>query len=166
MASPVTHLKIQGSFGRRNIDENMYKDVWFRDLPMDRKLAWFGMISFLADDQGRFLIDTKEMRHVLFGGDITVSDDTIMNIVNEFAMAGKVIYYAVNKVKICQLKQWWRYQIGATYMGKSLLPAPENWYDRYSVNGKGKVRSKSPNWGNSNLPCGYFIPQLSQDISA
>ncbi|MEI7849129.1 MAG: hypothetical protein WCK35_25250 [Chloroflexota bacterium] len=140
----------------RNIDKSMYKDIWYRGLSADRKLAWFGMISFLADDQGRFLVDPIEMRYVLFGGDINVSDDTILNIVNEFSMAGKVIYYCVNSNKICQLFNWWKYQIQSTYMAPSLLPSPDSWFDRYYINGKGKTKIKSSNWDTGTY--GFYIP--------
>ena len=74
----------------RNIDKEMHKDFWYRSLSERQKLAWLNMITQLADDQGRFVMDTLEIRYKVFSGDQAVTNDEIVKIFEYFTKDGKV----------------------------------------------------------------------------
>jgi hypothetical protein len=130
----------------RNIDEGMHKDSWYRSLTERQRLAWTNMITQLADDQGRFVVDTVEMRYTLFSGDHNVSDDDLQEIVEAFARDGKVVVYAQKNTRYCQLVNWWKYQNKASFMSASKYPAPDKWADCYRYNGKAHKIHDTPNW--------------------
>ncbi len=129
----------------RNIVQEMHKDLWYRSLSILEKLAWYGMICQLADDQGRFLVDPIEMRHMVFSGNQDVTTDQAEEIFRKFAEARKIVLYVHKNDNYCQIVNWWKYQFHAKFMAKSTYPAPAGWTDCWN-SGVGIHNDPSKNW--------------------
>lgn len=140
----------------RNIDKEMHKDFWYRSLSERQKLAWLNMITQLADDQGRFVMDTLEIRYKVFSGDQAVTNDEIVKIFEYFTKDGKVFLYEIKEIQYCQIVNWWKYQSSANYMSISKYPAPDGWADCYRYGGKGRKPIISPNWKNREIEGGFM----------
>jgi len=140
----------------KHIDKEMHKDLWYRSLSERQKFAWSNMITQLADDQGRFVMDTIEIRYKVFSGDMTVPDNEIIKIFEHFFSEGKVHLYTIKGIQYCQIVNWWKYQSKGNFMSISKFPAPDGWTDCYRYGGKGRTPIVSPNWKNRETEGGFM----------
>jgi DnaD/phage-associated family protein len=138
-------------------------DPWFIDLEDRHRLGWMLLILNGADDQGRFLMNGRLMKSMLFPAD-DIPAAEVLAMLDGFARSGKVHAYEREGVRYGQIVNWWKYQIGSEWMAPSRHPAPDGWVDRFRVHvkgGKGIIET-SPCWGNKHR-CG-FAPQESSHI--
>ena len=113
----------------RHIDEGIFLDRWYGSLSEIQRYAWILIINSLADDQGRFALIVESIRKILFPAD-TIPDEDIIELINGFVCAGKIIMYEMGGRRYCQIVKWWKYQ-NPMCMGKSHLPAPIGWQDHF-----------------------------------
>ena len=145
----------------RNIDSDMHTDPWLRTLTMTQRVAWYGMITQIADDQGRFRRDYVDFRYKIFFGD-QIPDSEIGAILENFSKAGKIVVYRDsnpnNLDEYIQIINWWKYQGSASYMTQSKYPAPPGWTDKWCYTGKKRKPVKSDNWDSG--ICGFIPVQM------
>lgn len=139
----------------RNLDPQIMSDPWFIELDDRARLGWMMLILNGADDQGRFLLNGRLLKSLLFPADDLPAAD-VLSMLESFAASGKVHAYEKDGVRYGQIVHWWKYQIGSEWMAPSRHPAPENWTDRWRIHAKGGkgIIDTSPHWGNKKL-CGF-----------
>lgn len=107
------------------------------------RLLWIGIITAVADDQGRMLDNPAIMRAKIFPLDNEVTDQQILESLKKI---GKSIYRytSIDGKKLIQIVKWWEYQTPSWAAPSRFLP-PDNWIDRVKVHVVGnKVRTD--NW--------------------
>ena len=141
----------------RNLDPQIMSDPWFIELDDRARLGWMMLILNGADDQGRFLLNGRLLKSLLFPADDLPAAD-VLSMLESFAASGKVHAYAKDGVRYGQIVHWWKYQIGSEWMAPSRHPAPEGWIDRWRIHAKGGkgIIETSPHWGNKRI-CGFVI---------
>lgn len=114
------------------------------------RLLWIGIITAVADDQGRMLDNPAIMRAKIFPLDNEVTDKQILESLEKI---GKSIYRYISSdgKKLIQIVKWWDYQTPSWAAPSRFLP-PKNWIDRIKVHITGnKVRTEK--WEE----CGGFL---------
>ncbi len=147
----------------RNIEKDVYKDIWMQSQDHAHCLAWLMLIISTCDDQGRFEMHPSRLRARLFFGDPKITDDYIKSVINDFVSAKKVVQYEVDGKLYCQIVNWWKYQQKSSHMTVSKFPAPKNWIDRFYYTGKGRKPIKSLYWEEG--LAGFVDPDLLPDKS-
>lgn len=130
----------------RNINPDIWRDEWFAEQEPLAQLLWIGLISKVADDQGRFLFNHNLIKSDLFPMSEQVSAQDINVLLCTFRVDGKLIEYCYNGKGLLQVANWWKYQGSAAWMSESKYPPPEGWVDCWRYHGKGNELKKSPNW--------------------
>lgn len=128
---------------RRLIAAKTFEDEWFGGLDDRKALVWVGLITTIADDQGRFPAISALIRSRLFPyRDPPIAD--VEEALEAFTAAGKLHRYEAEGKTLLQIVNWWRHQ-RPTWAQPSAYPAPEGWTDkaRHRENGKYVV---SGNW--------------------
>ncbi len=143
----------------RNLDPQIMTDPWFIELDDRARLGWMMLILNGADDQGRFLLNGRLMKSLLFPADDLPAAE-VLSMLEGFAHSGKVCAYERDGVRYGQIVHWWKYQIGSEWMAPSRHPAPEGWTDRWRIHAKGGkgIIDTSPHWGNKKF-CGFAKPE-------
>jgi DnaD/phage-associated family protein len=136
----------------RNLDPQIMTDPWFIELDDRARLGWMMLILNGADDQGRFLLNGRLMKSLLFPADDLPASD-VLSMLENFAAASKVCAYEKDGVRYGQIVHWWKYQIGSEWMAPSRHPAPEGWTDRWRIHAKGGkgIIETSPHWSNKKM---------------
>jgi len=131
----------------RHLDDSIWRDEWFSEQAVTGRLLWIGIITHAADDQGRFLDNSALVRSDVFPMD-PIAADEIELWLTKFVGDKKLIRYESGGKKLLQVANWWKYQDGAQWMGKSKYMAPDGWTDFWRFHAKGD-RNKievSPSW--------------------
>jgi DnaD/phage-associated family protein len=139
----------------RNLDPQIMSDPWFIELDDRARLGWMMLILNGADDQGRFLLNGRLLKSLLFPADDLPAAE-VLAMLEGFAASGKVHAYEKDGVRYGQIVHWWKYQIGSEWMAPSRHPAPEGWIDRWRIHAKGGkgIIDTSPHWSNKKI-CGF-----------
>ena len=139
----------------RNLDPQIMSDPWFIELDDRARLGWMMLILNGADDQGRFLLNGRLLKSLLFPADDLPAAE-VLAMLEGFAASGKVHAYQKDGVRYGQIVHWWKYQIGSEWMAPSRHPAPEGWIDRWRIHAKGGkgIIDTSPHWSNKKI-CGF-----------
>lgn len=139
----------------RNLDPQIMSDPWFIELDDRARLGWMMLILNGADDQGRFLLNGRLLKSLLFPADDLPAAE-VLSMLEGFAASGKVHAYEKDGVRYGQIVHWWKYQIGSEWMAPSRHPAPEGWTDRWRIHAKGGkgIIDTSPHWSNKKI-CGF-----------
>lgn len=114
----------------RNIDPKTWEDEWFGQQTERHRLFWLGLITLIADDQGRFTNQPVVIARRVFIYDDGITGANIRAMLDDFIQAGKLHAYTADGKELLQIINWWRYQSGAAWMSPSHYPAPEGWTDR------------------------------------
>jgi DnaD/phage-associated family protein len=143
----------------RNLDPQIMTDPWFIELDDRARLGWLMLILNGADDQGRFLMNGRLMKSLLFPADDLPAAE-VLTMLEGFATSGKVAAYEKEGVRYGQIVHWWKYQIGSEWMAPSRHPAPDGWTDRWRIHAKGGkgIIETSPHWANKKF-CGFAKPE-------
>ncbi len=141
----------------RNLDPQIMSDPWFIELDDRARLGWMMLILNGADDQGRFLLNGRLMKSMLFPADDLPAAEVLF-ILESFAKAGKIHAYEKDGVRYGQIVKWWKYQVGSEWMAPSRHPAPEGWVDRWRIHAKGGkgIIDTSAEWSNKQK-CGFVL---------
>lgn len=112
---------------RRMIDDSMWANERFAEMPMGARLLQIGIINH-ADDQGRMKANPVYLRAQIFPYD-DISPKQIKEWIDLMADNGTVILYDVDGRAYLQLTNWWKYQ-ALQYAQPSQCPRPAGWKDR------------------------------------
>ncbi|MCX6067124.1 MAG: hypothetical protein NT121_15440 [Chloroflexi bacterium] len=139
----------------RNLDPQIMSDPWFIELDDRARLGWVMLILNGADDQGRFLLNGRLMKSMLFPADDLPAAE-VLSMLEDFAQAGKIHAYEKDGVRYGQIVKWWKYQVGSEWMAPSRHPAPDGWVDRWRIHAKGGkgIIDTSPEWSEKQK-CGF-----------
>jgi len=147
----------------RNLDPQIMSDPWFIELDDRARLGWMMLILNGADDQGRFLLNGRLMKSMLFPADDLPASE-VLSMLEGFASANKIHAYEKNGVRYGQIVKWWKFQIGSEWMAPSRHPAPDGWVDRWRIHAKGGkgIIDTSAAWGEKQK-CGFVLQQSSTE---
>jgi hypothetical protein len=134
----------------RTLEPSIWRDDFFISLATLERLIWIGLITTVADDQGRMLNNPLLVRADLFPLD-NIESGEISAALDKFVQAGKLHAYRAEGKELLQIVNWWKYQKASAWMGLSKYPAPEHWIDRARFHGKGN-QVVDQNW---NHPGGF-----------
>ena len=112
---------------RRMIDDSMWSNERFAEMPMGARLLQIGIINH-ADDQGRMKANPIYLRAQVFPYD-DVSPKQIQEWLTLMATNDTIILYEVDGRAYLQLTNWWKYQ-SLQYAQPSQFPRPVGWKDR------------------------------------
>lgn len=117
----------------RNISPDTFTDeVVARDA--STLIIWIGLITAIADDQGRMIDNPALIRASLLPYDEKTSTSSIEKILKYFSDKHKITRYVAGMNgsgrKLIQINSWWKYQRSAQWAASSNYPAPEKWIDR------------------------------------
>ena len=154
MSSPQSYFPSE-EFAMRNIDRKIYEDTWVQSLDDRHRLTWIMLLNSFCDDQGRFELNPRTMRFVMFFGD-NISDSDVKALINDFVVAKRIIQYEDGGRIYYQVTNWWKYQQKSLFMSKSKFPAPPGWEDAYRYNDKGRKLAQSANWQTREKAAGYI----------
>ena len=149
----------------RTLAPETFSDEFVGNLNHVERLLWIGMITIVADDQGRMQDNSALIRNLIFPYDdpVDVSRKTVEAGLEKFEHVGKIHRYAAGAngsgKKLIQISNWWRYQKSASWMAASIYPSPDGWVDRCRYHGKERIITMT-NWDQP----GGFLPSalLSQ----
>lgn len=148
----------------RNIDDSIWRDEWFASQEIMGRLLWIGILSRVADDQGRFLDNADLIRSDVFPMD-KISGDEIELWLTSYVQAGKVVRYIAGGKRLLQISNWWRYQASSSWMGKSKYLAPDGWRDFWRFHTVGHKIETSPNWSlRSALPSALLSKEVKEEV--
>jgi DnaD/phage-associated family protein len=129
---------------KRLIYQDMFEDDEIGTMPRDVRFLWVGLISAVADDQGRLLDNASLIKSKVFMYDTDISANMVDNWLAMLENAGMIIRYVKNGKRIIQIVNWWVYQ-APSWASESRFVAPDHWVDRVKVHTKGNQIS-SKNW--------------------
>jgi hypothetical protein len=143
----------------RNLSPDIFMDDWFGSISPIQRLLWIGIITVMADDQGRFVNNPSTIKVKLFPYDNKITFEIVSASIKQFVKFHKLISYKFGmngSTKEClQIANWWKYQIKAGYAAESILPPPTGWTDRVHCHAKGITGFYESGW---NTPGGYCYP--------
>lgn len=120
---------------KRMINGDTWEDEFFTTLSIFDRLLWIGVITKLADDQGRLRDNSALIRSNIFPmDDIPVGD--IEKAIKLFSTDGRIVRYTKDGKKLIQIVNWWKHQ-KPRWASASNYPAPDGWTDRYRYHGEG-----------------------------
>lgn len=121
----------------RNITPETFADEFFGTLPMTYRLLWIGLITNIADDQGRMLDNPALIRSLIFPYDAKITVAMIEKGLALFAKKHKIERYHAGTNgsgrQLIQIVHWWKYQHSAQWAAKSAYPPPAKWADRVRI---------------------------------
>jgi len=114
---------------RRMIYQDFFEDDYFGMADPLIRLTWIGLITAVADDQGRILDNSSLIKARVFVYDRTVNEAMIDDWLNKLNSDGKILRYQVEGKRLIQIVNWWNYQTPA-WANYSKYPSPDGWVDR------------------------------------
>ena len=114
---------------RRMIYQDFFEDDYFGMADPLIRLTWIGLITAVADDQGRILDNSSLIKARVFVYDRTINEVMIDNWLNKLNNDGKILRYQVEGKRLIQIVNWWSYQTPA-WANYSKYPSPDGWVDR------------------------------------
>lgn len=112
---------------RRMIDDSMWANESFAEMPMGARLLLIGIINH-ADDQGRMKANPAYLRAQIFPYD-DISTLQIQEWLEVIQVNDTLILYLNDGKQFLQLINWWKYQ-SLQYAQPSQHPRPAGWQDR------------------------------------
>ncbi len=150
---------------RRMISSDLFEDDFIGQLNYFERLLWIGLITAVADDQGRMMDNPALIRTRVFLYD-TVDDVTVERALSKIAAEGKIVRYVAGNKHLVQIVNWWKYQT-PSWASPSKFPAPEGWMDRTKYHTAGN-KVASLNWdktgGYAEGYVGDYVPMVDRPI--
>ena len=128
---------------KRMINGDTWEDEFFTSLSIFARLLWMGIITKLADDQGRLRDNAALIRSNIFPLDDVPLND-IEQAIQLFSIDGRIVRYKKDGKKLIQIVNWWKHQ-KPRWASASIYPATDGWVDRYRYHGEGNKILES-NW--------------------
>ena len=150
---------------RRMIASDIFEDEFVGNLSYFERLLWIGMITSVADDQGRLMDNPALIRAKVFLFD-NVSDKEVEAALHKLNVANKIVRYVDGTKKLIQIIKWWKYQ-SPSWANPSKHIAPKGWIDRAKYHAQGN-KILTFNWDKDG---GYvddyvagYVPKLDSAI--
>jgi len=150
---------------RRMIASDIFEDEFVGNLSYFERLLWIGMITSVADDQGRLMDNPALIRAKVFLFD-NVSDKEVEAALHKLNVANKIVRYVDGTKKLIQIIKWWKYQ-SPSWSNPSKHIAPKGWIDRAKYHAQGN-KILTFNWDKDG---GYiddyvagYVPKLDSAI--
>ena len=112
---------------RRMIDDSIWSNERFAEMPMGARLLQLGIINH-ADDQGRMKANPIYLRAHVFPYD-EIAPQQVQQWLELMHSNDTIILYEAEGRQYLQLVNWWRYQ-SLQYAQPSQYPRPCGWRDR------------------------------------
>jgi hypothetical protein len=112
---------------RRMIDDSIWANERFAEMPMGARLLQLGIINH-ADDQGRMKANPTYLRAQVFPYD-DVAPQQVQQWLILMVENDTIILYEAEGRQYLQLVNWWKYQ-SLQYAQPSQHPRPAGWKDR------------------------------------
>ena len=152
---------------RRMIYQDFFEDDFFGTQNHTSRLLWVGLISAMADDQGRMLDNVHLINAKVFIFD-PVPPDELHSYLDSFRIANKIVRYESGGKNLIQIINWWKYQTPA-WASPSNFDPPQGWVDRVKCHIPGNQRKKKQggnilniNWDKK----GGFSEELHSSLSS
>ena len=129
---------------KRMIYQDMFEDDEVGALPVPVRLLWVGLISCMADDQGRLLDNASLIKSKVFAFDMEITNENVADWVNQLVKSRMLIRYRSGGKSLLQIRSWWEYQT-PSWAQESKYDAPGGWVDRIKVHTVDN-KVKSVNW--------------------
>lgn len=129
---------------KRLIYQDMFEDDEVGMMPVEVRLLWVGLITAVADDQGRLIDNASLIKSKVFVYDSDITEAMINNWLKLLQDAEMVIRYKSGNKKLIQISKWWDYQT-PSWASESKYEAPPTWVDRVKVHTIGN-KVKVINW--------------------
>lgn len=146
---------------RRMIASDIFEDDFIGSLSYFERLLWIGLITSVADDQGRMMDNPALIRSNVFLYD-KVEDSQVENTISRFSVACKIARYVAGDKHLLQIVNWWKYQT-PSWASPSKYPPPTNWVDRYKYHTTGN-KVIVCNWDNVGGYVGGYVVPLDRPI--
>ena len=146
---------------RRMLASDIFMDDFIGRLNYFERLVWIGLITSVADDQGRAMDNPAIIRSFVFLYD-QIEDGDVETAIRSFSTAGKIARYVSGNKHLIQIVNWWKYQTPA-WASPSKYPAPNGWVDRAKYHTAGN-KIIMVNW---DKPGGYiasYVPAVDSAI--
>lgn len=144
---------------RRMIASDIFEDEFIGDLNYFERLLWIGIITSVADDQGRLMDNPALIRAKVFLFD-TVKDSEVETALKKIYLAGKIERYIDGNKRLIQIVNWWKYQT-PSWASQSKYKAPAGWSDRAKYHGTGN-KIVMVNWDKEGgYVAGYIAPNVA-----
>lgn len=146
---------------RRMISSDLFEDDFITTLSYFERLLWIGLITSVADDQGRMMDNPALIRARVFLLD-SVQDSEVETALQKLSGARKIDRYVSGNKHLIQIVNWWKYQTPA-WASASKYPAPDKWTDRakYHTTGNKIVIS---NWDKTGGYVAGYVAGLDRPI--
>lgn len=129
---------------RRMIYQDMFEDDEVGSLPIQVRLLWVGLISCVADDQGRLLDNASLIKSKVFAFDMDITNENTTEWINQLVKSRMLIRYKSGGKALLQIRSWWEYQT-PSWAQASRFNVPTDWVDRIKVHTPNNT-VKSVNW--------------------
>jgi DnaD/phage-associated family protein len=129
---------------KRLIYQDMFEDDEVGMMPVEVRLLWVGLITAVADDQGRLIDNASLIKSKVFVYDSDITEAMINNWLKLLQDAEMIIRYKSGNKKLIQISKWWDYQT-PSWASESKYAAPPTWVDRVKVHTIGN-KVKVINW--------------------
>ena len=132
---------------RRMIYQDFFEDDYFGMMSHTAGMLWIGLISAVADDQGRML-DNADMINAKVFMFNHIDKKELCSYLDSFRIANKIVRYEKDGKHLIQIVKWWTYQTPA-WASPSRFPPPDGWVDRVKCHVSGPTQGGSvhkENW--------------------
>lgn len=129
---------------KRLIYQDMFEDDEVGMMPVEVRLLWVGLITAVADDQGRLIDNASLIKSKVFVYDSDITEAMINNWLKLLQDDEMIIRYKSGNKKLIQISKWWDYQT-PSWASESKYDAPPTWVDRVKVHTTGN-KVKVINW--------------------
>ena len=148
---------------KRLIYQDMFEDDELGMMPLEVRFLWVGLISAVADDQGRLIDNASLIKSKVFVYDSDVSESDIQKWLLVLQNAGMIVRYGAGNKRLIQIINWWEYQ-APSWASESKYRAPKTWVDRVKVHTAGN-QVKMLNWDKKGgLPTGVHTDVDSNEV--
>jgi len=134
----------------KNITAEIYLDSFFGALSLAHRLLWIGIITAVADDQGRMEDNVAVIRSSIFPYDSEIDIKEVEQGLKLFAKRHRIDRYVAGTNgsgrRLMQIVNWWKYQRKAQWANRSIYPPPRLWVDRIRTHDKGSQDIVTVNW--------------------
>ena len=138
---------------KRMVYDGVFEDDTLGQMPIPARLLWVGIITAVADDQGRMLDHASLVRSRVFPYDTEITNEMVAKWLDGMVDTEMLLRYQVDDKKLLQVRHWWDYQ-APSWAQESKYPAPATWTDRIKVQ-KGGGNVYILNWSEQGgLPIG------------
>jgi len=146
---------------KRMIYQDFFEDEYFGTVEIPLRLLWIGLITAVADDQGRILDNSSLIKAKVFLFDRDITEDMIDKWLYKLNADNKIVRYKADSKQLIQIINWWEYQTPA-WASASKYPPPNDWTDRVRCHVSGPTQGGKVHTENWNKDGGFSSEQSKE----